>query len=82
MWIQQIFSGIPWLRDLSRWHFHGQVKGWDHPVLGYSISVKDVQRFLGFANFYRWFIKGYSKIITPLPTLTCKDKPFLWNPTA
>jgi hypothetical protein len=45
-------------------------------------SVKDVQRFLGFANFYRRFIKGYSKITTPLTTLTCKDKPFSWNPTA
>jgi hypothetical protein len=45
-------------------------------------SVKDVQRFLGFANFYHRFIKGYSKITTPLTTLTCKDKPFSWNPTA
>jgi hypothetical protein len=44
-------------------------------------SVKDVQRFLGFANFYRRFIKGYSKIATPFITLTCKDKPFSWNPT-
>jgi hypothetical protein len=45
-------------------------------------SVKDVQRFLGFANFYRRFIKSYSKIITLLTTLTCKDKPFSWNPKA
>ncbi len=45
-------------------------------------SVKDVQCFLGFANFYRRFIKGYSKITTPLTTLTYKDKPFSWNPTA
>jgi hypothetical protein len=45
-------------------------------------SVKDVQRFLGFANFYRRFIKGYSKITTPLTSLTCKDKTFSWNPTA
>ncbi len=45
-------------------------------------SVKDVERFLGFANLYRRFIKGYSKITTPLTTLTCKDKPFSWNPTA
>ncbi len=37
MWIRQIFSGVPRLRDLSIWHFHGQVKGRDHPVLGYSI---------------------------------------------
>jgi hypothetical protein len=45
-------------------------------------SVKDVQCFLGFANFYRRFIKGYSKITTPLITLICKDKPFSWNPMA
>jgi len=25
-------------------------------------KVKDVQSFLGFANFYRWFIPGYSNI--------------------
>jgi hypothetical protein len=45
-------------------------------------SVKDVQCFLGFANFHRRFIKGYSKITTPLTALTCKEKPFLWNPKA
>jgi len=37
---------------------------------------------LGFANFYRRFIKGYSKNTIPLTALTCKDKPFSWNPTA
>ncbi len=37
MWIQQIFNGVPRLCDLSKWYFHGQVKGRDHPVLGYSI---------------------------------------------
>jgi hypothetical protein len=45
-------------------------------------SVKNVQHFLGFANLYRRFIKGYSKITMPLIALTCKDKPFLWNPKA
>jgi hypothetical protein len=45
-------------------------------------SVKDIQHFLGFANFYRRFIKGYSKITTPLTALTYKDKPFSWNPMA
>ena len=29
-------------------------------------SVRDIQVFLGFANFYRQFIKGFSKIATPL----------------
>jgi len=27
-------------------------------------------------------MKSYSKITTLLTALTCKDKPFLWNPTA
>ena len=29
-------------------------------------QLKDVQLFLGFANFYRRFIKEYSKIILPM----------------
>ena len=33
-------------------------------------SVRDVQCFLGFANFYRKFIKNYSKIVMPLTELT------------
>ena len=37
-------------------------------------TVRDVQCFLGFANFYRIFIKDYSKIAAPLTRLTCKDK--------
>lgn len=37
-------------------------------------TVRDVQCFLGFANFYRIFIKNYSKIAAPLTRLTCKDK--------
>jgi hypothetical protein len=44
-------------------------------------SVRDVQCFLGFANFYRIFIKDYSKIIAPLTCFTGKDK-FVWNEKA
>jgi hypothetical protein len=29
-------------------------------------TMKDVQSFLGFANFYRCFVKGYSNIIAPM----------------
>jgi hypothetical protein len=41
--------------------------------------MKDVQSFLGFANFYRHFIKGYSSIVAPLTRLTRKDTPFAWT---
>jgi hypothetical protein len=37
-------------------------------------TVRDVQCFLGFANFYRIFIKNYSQVAAPLTRLTCKDK--------
>lgn len=35
--------------------------------------VKDVQAFLGFANFYRRFIKGFSALAKPLTELTKSD---------
>ena len=44
------------------------------------INVKDVQSFLGFANFYRRFIYGYSKLAAPLTNLTKKNVPFEWTP--
>ena len=40
-------------------------------------KVKDIQSFLGFANFYRRFIFNYSDITVPLTRLTQKDAP--WN---
>lgn len=36
-------------------------------------STKEVQAFLGFANFYRRFIVDYSKVVLPLIALTKKD---------
>ena len=33
-------------------------------------TVKEVQSYLGFANFYRKFINNYSDLTTPLTTLT------------
>ena len=39
-------------------------------------KIKDVQSFLGFANFYRGFISDYSKITVPLTCLTCKGTPW------
>ena len=40
-------------------------------------KVKDIQSFLGFANFYRRFIQGYLDIVVPLTCLTRKGVP--WN---
>ena len=36
-------------------------------------KVKDIQSFLGFANFYHQFIFNYSDIVIPLTHLTQKD---------
>ena len=50
---------------------------WQTPM-----SVRDVQCILGFANFYRKFIKDYSKIVLPLTELTQKNRPFVWSTNA
>jgi transposase InsO family protein len=41
------------------------IRKWPEPT-----CVKDVQVFLGFANFYRRFIEAYSRVVTPLTDLT------------
>src|SRR5882724_10440938 len=43
-------------------------------------NLKEVQEFLGIANFYHQFIVGFSDIVIPLIRLTCKDTPFTWGP--
>jgi RNase H-like domain found in reverse transcriptase len=42
-------------------------------------NLRDVQSFLGFANFYRRFIISFSEIVLPLTRLTRKDTPFVWG---
>lgn len=44
--------------------------------------LKDVQTFMGFANFYRRFIYGYSRIAAPLSNLTKKDQKTFMFPWA
>jgi transposase InsO family protein len=51
------------------------IKEWEAPV-----NVKGVRSFLGFANFYRRFIKNYSGLTAPLTRLT-GDVPFQWGET-
>jgi len=43
------------------------------------INLHDVRAFLGFSNFYRRFIKNYSKLVAPLVNLTRKDVMFEWT---
>jgi hypothetical protein len=47
------------------------IRDWPEPR-----KIKDVQSFLGFANFYRRFIYNYSDIVVPLTRLTHKGIPF------
>lgn len=51
-------------------------------ILNWAIpsSVRDVQSFVGFANFYRRFIEEYSKRTKPLTNLSKKDILFVWTP--
>uniref|UniRef100_A0A674MFK3 Gypsy retrotransposon integrase-like protein 1 n=1 Tax=Takifugu rubripes TaxID=31033 RepID=A0A674MFK3_TAKRU len=45
-------------------------------------SRKQLQQFLGFANFYRRFIRDYSKVAAPLTRLTSTLLSFRWTPEA
>jgi transposase InsO family protein len=50
------------------------VKDWKEPK-----TVKGVQSFLGFCNFYRRFIADYGRVAKPLNQLTRKDTVFQWD---
>ena len=45
-------------------------------------SRKKVKQFLGFANFYRRFIKGFSALAAPLHVLTSSQVQLNWTPEA
>ncbi|VDI75819.1 Hypothetical predicted protein, partial [Mytilus galloprovincialis] len=49
------------------------VKNWPTPN-----NSKDIERFLGFANYHRSFIHAYSKIAVPLQEVTGK-RPLRWE---
>ena len=56
------------VRAVAEWPVHG--------------SRKELQRFLGFANFYRRFIWDYSRIVEPLTRLTSTQRVFQWTEKA
>ncbi|KAL0388132.1 UNVERIFIED_CONTAM: Retrovirus-related Pol polyprotein from transposon.6 [Sesamum radiatum] len=46
---------------------------------GIPSKMADLRSFLGLANYYRRFIKGYSKIVNPLTDLLRKDQKWEWT---
>ncbi|GJP52565.1 hypothetical protein CLOM_g11667 [Closterium sp. NIES-68] len=51
------------------------VRTWKTPE-----NVKELQQFLGFANYYNRFVPQYAKIATPLTNLLKKNTPYKWEP--
>ncbi len=43
------------------------------------INLKEVQSFVRFVNFYRCFIKDFSKLVKSFTQLTRKNMSFVWN---
>lgn len=47
-----------------------------------SQTQKELQRFLGFSSFYRWFIRDFSKVVALLTNLTSPKISFQWSSSA
>ena len=62
--------------QMDTWKFKS-IQEWVVPT-----RVQEVQSFLGFASFYRPFMKGFSVIAQPLITLTRTDATFEWTTIA
>ena len=52
-----------------------KIKSWPIPT-----SSREVQQFLGLANYYRRYIKGFAEIAKPLHKLTEHNAIFKWSP--
>ena len=50
------------------------IESWPEPA-----TVKQVQSFLGFCNFYRRFIRSFAELARPLHDLTRKDAKWDWT---
>jgi hypothetical protein len=67
---------MAWHGNQRREDFNGfrKIEEWPVPT-----TVKQVQGFLGFGNFYRRFIRHFSEIAKPLNDLLKKDHKFEWT---
>jgi hypothetical protein len=50
------------------------IRSWPKPT-----CVKEIQRFLGFTNYYRRFIKDYAELALPINKLTRKSESWVWG---
>ena len=48
----------------------------DWPILK---NIHDVRSFLGLASYYRVYVDGFSKIVSPISDLLKIEKPFAWT---
>ena len=72
------------VKFLGHWVSKGQIRmdekkikailDWTPPK-----KVSELRSFLGLANYYRKFIKGYSKKVNPLTDLLKKDQKWVWT---
>jgi transposase InsO family protein len=54
------------------------VSSWPEPTTTHALQV-----FLGFANYYRRFVNGYARIVSPMTNLLRKEsQPFHWTADA
>jgi hypothetical protein len=50
------------------------VAAWSTPT-----NVNDLRKFLGFASYYRRFVKNFAHLAAPLQRLTEKGKQWMWS---
>ena len=51
------------------------VQDWAKPQ-----NFRDIRSFLGFANYYKRFVKNFASVLGPLTDLTRKNVPWHWGP--
>src|SRR5205807_8356273 len=51
------------------------IRDWEVPK-----NLRGVRAFIGFANFYRRFIRNFSSIVRPITDLTKRDVKWYWGP--
>jgi len=42
-------------------------------------SIKNVQKFLGLANYYKWFVKDFTRVAKPLYEMMKKNTKWNWK---